>query len=157
MEFNETQKFKIEDVLSEKGVYVGPTVGISMYPMLKNRRDTIVVRPKTERLKPLDVALYKRGNDYILHRVLSLTDEGYIIRGDNCYSDENVPEDAVIGVLTEFFRKNKHYFCTDKKYLKYVKKRLKTYKVRRFFVLLKGKIIGGIKKILRPFCKKKVS
>ncbi len=157
MEFNETQKFKIEDVLSEKGVYVGPTVGISMYPMLKNRRDTIVVRPKTERLKPLDVALYKRGNDYILHRVLSLTDEGYIIRGDNCYSDENVPEDAVIGVLTEFFRKNKHYFCTDKKYLKYVKKRLKTYKVRRFFVLLKGKIIGGIKKILRPFCRKKVS
>ena len=151
------QKFKIEDVLSEKGVYVGPTVGVSMLPMLKNRRDTIIVRPKTERLRPLDVALYKRGNDYILHRVLSLTDEGYIIRGDHCYSDEIVPESAVIGVLTEFYRKNKHVLCTDKKYLKYVKKRLKTYKTRRFFVLLKAKIVGGAKKILRPFCKRKVS
>ena len=115
------------------------------------------MQANTERLQRLDVALYRRGDAYVLHRVLQPIDGGYIIRGDNCYSDENVPEDAVIGVLTEFFRKNKHYFCTDKKYLKYVKKRLKTYKVRRFFVLLKGKIIGGIKKILRPFCKKKVS
>ena len=98
------EKLKIEDVLKEKGVYMGPTVGVSMLPMLKNRRDTIVVKPKTERLKRLDVALYKRGEDYILHRVLGVIDGGYIIRGDNCYADENVPEDAVIGVLTEFFR-----------------------------------------------------
>ena len=153
MQLQETQKYKIEDVLREKGVYVGPTVGVSMLPMLKNRRDTIVVRPKTARLKPLDVALYKRGNDYVLHRVLSLTDDGYVIRGDNCYSDENVPEDAVIGVLTEFFRKDKHVLCTDEKYLKYVHKRLKRYKTRRFFVLTKAKFVGGIKKILRPFRK----
>ncbi len=153
MQTQEIQKLKIEDVLQEKGVYLGPTVGVSMLPMLKSRRDTIVVRPKTERLKPLDVALYKRGNDYVLHRVLSLTDDGYVIRGDNCYSDENVPEDAVIGVLTEFFRKDKHVLCTDEKYLKYVHKRLKRYKTRRFFVLTKAKFVGGIKKILRPFRK----
>ena len=153
MQTQEIQKLKIEDVLQEKGVYLGPTVGVSMLPMLKSRRDTIVVRPKTERLKPLDVALYKRGNDYVLHRVLSVTDEGYIIRGDNCYSDENVPEDAVIGVLTEFFRKNKHYLCTDKKYLKYVHKRLKGYKRRRFFVLIKS----GIKRKLSRFRRKKTN
>ena len=150
-----TKKYKIEDVLSEKGVYIGPTVGVSMLPMLKNRRDTIVVQAKTERLKALDVALYRRDNDYVLHRVLSVTDNGYIIRGDNCYSDEIVLENAVIGVLTEFFRKDKHVLCTDEKYLKYVKKRLKTYKIRRFFVFTKLKIVGVIKKIFRPFCKKK--
>lgn len=150
------QKYKIEDVLNEKGVYVGPTVGVSMFPMLKNRRDTIIVRPKTERLKPLDVALYRRGDEYVLHRVLIVTDNGYIIRGDNCYSDEIVPEDAVIGVLTEFFRKNKHVLCTDEKYLKYVRKRLKDYKIRRFFVFTKLKIVGAIKKIFRPFCKGKM-
>ena len=33
-----------------KGQYVGPTAGVSMLPMLKNRRDTIVVNKKTERL-----------------------------------------------------------------------------------------------------------
>lgn len=143
------KKYTIEEVLAEKGSYVGPTVGVSMLPMLKNRRDTIVVKQKTERLKSLDVALYKRGDSYVLHRVLTPIEGGYIIRGDNCYADENVPEQAVIGVLTEFFRKGKHFYCTDEKYIKYVKKRLKTYKIRRFFVLLKCKCKSVVKKILK--------
>ena len=136
------EKLKIEEVLKEKGVYMGPTVGVSMLPMLKTRRDTIVVKPKTERLKRLDVALYKRGEDYILHRVLESVDDGYIIRGDNCYANENVPEDAVIGVLTEFFRKDKHFLCTDEKYLKYAQRRVKTYPIRRAFWLIK---VAGVK------------
>ena len=146
-----TERQSIEEVLLTHGKYVGPTVGISMLPMLKNRRDTIVVMPKTERLQHLDVALYKRGNDYVLHRVLQPIEGGYIIRGDNCYSDEKVPESAVVGVLTEFFRKGKHFYCTDKKYLKYAEKRLKTYKTRRFFVFTKIKIKNVIKKVLYAF------
>lgn len=149
------EKRKIEDVLKEKGVYIGPTVGVSMLPMLKNRRDTIVVKPKTERLKRLDVALYKRGEAYVLHRVLGAVDGGYIIRGDNCYEDENVPEDAVIGVLTEFFRKNKHILCTDKKYIRYAEKRLKTYKFRRFFVRINGNVRAFGGKVLRKIGLKK--
>lgn len=145
----QTEKKKIEDVLEERGVYIGPTVGVSMLPLLKNRRDTIVVKKKTERLKRLDVALYKRGNDYVLHRVLMPIDGAYIIRGDNCYSDEFIPEENVIGVLTEFFRKGKHVYCTDKKYIRYAERRVRNYKVRRFFVLLKMKIKAIIKKILR--------
>ncbi len=150
----DSTKKTIEEILAEKGTYIGPTVGVSMLPMLKNRRDTIVVQAKTERLKPLDVALYRRGEAYILHRVLSVTDTGYIIRGDNCYSDEIVPEETVIGVLTEFFRKNKHYYCTDEKYLRYVKKRLKSYKRRRFFMRIKWKIRAIGKKLLRKDKKK---
>lgn len=140
-----SEKKSIQTVIEEHGKYVGPTVGVSMRPMLKTGRDTVVVLKKTERLKPLDVALYKRGDAYVLHRVLFTTDTGYVIRGDNCYADEIVPEDAVIGVLTEFFRKNKHYDCTDKRYLRYVKRRLCHYKVRRFFV----KIKNGVKAVLR--------
>ena len=139
----------IEQVLRETGVYVGPTAGASMLPMLKNRRDTIVVKAKPERLKPLDVALYMRGNQYILHRVLEVSDTGYIIRGDNCYFDEIVPEETVIGVLTEFFRKNKHYYCTDKKYLAYATKRVKRYKTRRFIVLTWRKVLVAIKKPIK--------
>ena len=149
------EKYKIEDVLKEKGVYIGPTVGISMLPMLKNRRDTIVVKPKKERLKRLDVALYRRGNAYVLHRVLEPVADGYIIRGDNCYSDEHILEEDVFGVLTEFFRKDKHYYCTDVKYLRYAEKRIKTYKVRRFFVIMKARFVALCKKIIKPFRKEK--
>ncbi len=146
---SDVQMRTIEEVLLETGKYIGPTVGVSMLPMLKNRRDTIVVKTKKERLQPLDVALYKRGDAYILHRVLSVTESGYVIRGDNCYYDEIVPEEAVIGVLTEFFRKKKHYFCTDKKYLRYVNKRLKNYKLRRFFMRTKMKLLAAIKKPIK--------
>lgn len=145
----QSEKQTIEQVLLTHGKYIGPTVGVSMLPMLKNRRDTIVVIPKTERLKPLDVALYKRGEAYVLHRVLKVVDGGYIIRGDNCYADEDVPEETVIGVLSEFFRKGKHYTCTDEKYLKYARRHLKRYKSRRFFVMLKAKCKNVLKKILR--------
>ncbi len=143
------EKLTIEEVLKTQGRYIGPTSGRSMLPMLKNRRDTIVVQAKTERLKPKDVALYMRDGMYILHRVLKVTETGYIIRGDNCYVDEIVPEETVIGVLTEFFRKDKHYYCTDEKYLRYVDKRLRRYKPRRFFVILKWKISNAIKKPIK--------
>lgn len=147
----DTQTYKIEEVLQEKGVFVGPTSGYSMYPMLKDRRDTIVVRPKTGRLKPLDVALYKRDGLYVLHRVLEVVDGGYIIRGDNCYLDENIPEEAVFGVLTEFYRKNKHFYCTDKKYLQYAEKQVRNFPKRKARMLRKNKWRHWIKKCLYAF------
>ena len=149
------EKKTIEEILDETGAYIGRTVGVSMLPMLKNRRDTVVVKKKTERLKPLDVALYRRGEAYVLHRGLSLKEDGYIIRGDNCYADEDIKETAVIGVLTEFFRKGKHVYCRDEKYLRYVHRRLKNYKFRRFFFVIKSKMKGLVKAFLRIFGYKK--
>ena len=151
IEVDKSNRMTIEQVLEETGVYVGPTVGVSMLPMLKNRRDSIIVSKKKDRLKPLDVALYKRGDDYVLHRVLKPVEGAYIIRGDNCYSDEIIPEEDVFGVLTEFFRKDKHFLCTDKKYLRYAKRRVKTYPIRRVFVSCKCKLKAIAKRILRLF------
>lgn len=138
----------IEQALKQEGVYVGPTVGISMLPMLKTGRDSIVVRPAEHRLKVLDVALYKRGDNYVLHRVISVTETGYIIRGDNCYSDEIVPEERILGVLCEFFRKDKHILCTDKRYLQYAKRRVRNYPFRRFLFLVRQKIKSILRRIL---------
>lgn len=102
-------KIKIEGVLATEGVYISATVGKSMYPMLRAGRDKILVSPKCGRLKKYDIPLYRRGDNYVLHRVIKvLPGSGYNIRGDNCFATEkNVPEEAVIGVLTEFFRDGK--------------------------------------------------
>lgn len=145
----DTHIYKIEEILKEKGVFVGPTVGYSMYPMLKDCRDTIIVRPKTERLKRLDVALYIVNGKYVLHRVIEPVDGGYCIRGDNCYADEFVPEDVVFGVLTEFYRKNKHILCTDKKYLRYAEKIVTNYPQRKARYLRKIKARNRLKKFLQ--------
>lgn len=120
-----------ETILQTEGRFLSVTKGVSMRPMLKSGRDVIVVVPKTQRLKPLDVALYRRGDAYVLHRVISVIENGYIIRGDNTYSDEIVPEKDVFGVLTEYFSKGRTVSVTDEKYKKYSQKIVKNYKKRK--------------------------
>ena len=88
----------IENVLEEKGVFVSTTVGVSMYPMLRNRKDTIVIKPVHGRLKKYDVPLYQRGSDYVLHRIVKVTSDGYVICGDNCLNKEyQVTDDDIVG------------------------------------------------------------
>ena len=96
----------IAETLAHGDIWVSTTAGTSMWPMLRNRRDTIVVAPATKPLSAYDVALYIRASDdaYILHRVIDRTPGGYVILGDNCINVEQVTESQVIGVLTEFWR-----------------------------------------------------
>ena len=64
---NQTEN--IEAQLREQGFYVSTTVGCSMFPMLRNRRDRVVVLPVgLERLSKYDLPPYRRpdGKD-ILH------------------------------------------------------------------------------------------
>lgn len=96
---------RIEDVLAEQGVYVSTTSGVSMYPMLRDRRDTIVVSPCAGRLKKHDVPLYRRGESYVLHRIIRVLPDSYVIRGDNCaYSEHGITDSDIVGVLTGFYR-----------------------------------------------------
>ncbi len=102
------EKVSIEKVIEEQGFYVSTTSGVSMVPMLRDKRDTIVIRPVRERLKKYDVALYRRGSSYVLHRVIKVLPDSYIIRGDNCIAKEYGITDAdIIGKLVEFYRKDK--------------------------------------------------
>lgn len=101
----------IQEVLDAEGFYVGPPVGVSMWPMLRNRRDAMLVVPAPERLKRHDVALYRRGQMMVLHRVLGLYENGYVICGDNCIALERVPFDQVFGVLKDFYRDDRYVDC----------------------------------------------
>ena len=138
-----------EEILSKDGKLVYKTKGVSMNPMLYQNRDLVVIVPVKERLKKYDVALYRRGKSYVLHRVIEVNDDGtYLIRGDNTYSDEIVPDSAVLGVLTEFVRDGKQYKVTDEDYLRYVRARVKSYPMRRLYVLSKQRTKRAIKKII---------
>lgn len=101
-------KHSIQEVLERDGVWISTTAGTSMWPMLRDRRDTIVVRPVEGRLRPYDIALYRRDDAYILHRVIKVTADGYRIIGDNCMVYEEVPECDILGRLDEFWRGERH-------------------------------------------------
>ena len=125
---------KIEDVLSEEGVFVSTTVGCSMYPMLRNRKDTIIIRPYEGRLKKYDVPLYKRGSDYILHRILEVRPEDYVICGDNCIQKEyGITDEQILGVLTGFYRGKKLVNMDGWLYKSYVRCWCVLYPIRNLY------------------------
>lgn len=116
--------YQIENQLKENGFYVSTTVGVSMWPMLRNRRDRVILRPiqKGERLSRFDLPLYRRRDGkYVLHRVIAVKDDHYVIRGDNTYYKEKVTDDQILGVVSDFYRKDRHIFSDNKRYCAYVR------------------------------------
>lgn len=112
----------IEKQLREEGFYVSTTVGVSMKPMLRNRRDRVILRPLQpgEILSKYDLPLYRRPDGkYVLHRIIGVCDGYYIIRGDNTYQKEKVPFEWILGVVTEFYRGDRHVTADKKAYRTY--------------------------------------
>ena len=95
-----------EEILGKGQSLVYTNVGRSMMPLLRQRRDILIIEPRPSgRLKKYDVPLYKRGKKYILHRIVDVTDTGYVIIGDNnTFYEYDVTDDMILGVLTGFVR-----------------------------------------------------
>lgn len=140
------QSMQIEEILQQNGFYISTTVGTSMYPMLRNRQDTIVIRPVTQPLRKYDVPLYKRQDDYVLHRIVKVTPKGYVICGDNCLNREyGITDQQIIGVLSEFIRGEKEVDLNSIEYKSYCRIWVATYPVR--YLLKIGYIL--LKKLLK--------
>lgn len=113
--------FKIEDVLEKEGIYIATISGISMYPMLRNRRDTVVIKPYEGRLKKFDVPLYRVGDRYVLHRIIKVLPDSYVIRGDNLAEKEyGITDENILGVMTSFYRDEKEIKLNSLAYKTYV-------------------------------------
>ena len=144
-----------EELLRRDGKLVYRTKGVSMPPMLRQDRDLVMIEPPQGRLRPRDVALYRRGKDYVLHRVIRVEDGYYLIRGDNTYALEKVPEKAVLGVLTGFVRKGKQHRVTDRGYLLYVRVWCVLYPLRHFCIRVRRLAYAAAKKMgVLPLLKK---
>lgn len=85
--------------------------GISMLPMLREGIDSVVLSPVFDRLKKYDIPLYRRPNgQYVLHRIVKVTGEGYTCVGDNQYRREHgVAHENVVAVVTAFTRGDRVY------------------------------------------------
>ena len=111
-----------EELLERQGYFVYTNLGNSMLPLLRPRRDVIEIRPKpAPRCKKYDVVLYRRGGIYILHRVLKVLPEGYLIAGDhNTFLEKDVTDDMIIGVMTRVTRDGRPIGMDDLRYRLYV-------------------------------------
>ena len=126
-----------EEQLEKYGQFVYTNVGDSMMPLLRQHRDLIVIdkRPQS-RCKKYDVVLYRRPTgEYVLHRILKVRRDDYIICGDNRYVREfGVPDDWIIGILTAVVRDGKELSVTDWNYRLYVHLWCDFFYIRAFLV-----------------------
>ena len=112
---------KIQEQLKAEGYYVSTTVGVSMWPMLRNRRDRVIIRPvESGRLSRYDLPLYQRPDGkFVLHRIIGVKEDHYVIRGDNTYVKEHVPDAWIVGVMSEFYRGKRHITAESRRYRAY--------------------------------------
>ena len=140
----------IEKQLDTDGYVLTMSVGTSMQPMISQRQEQLVIVKVTGAVERDDVVLFKRRNgQYVLHRVINCRDGVYAIRGDNCYCDETVLPDQILGRLDGFYKNGEYISCKEnKRYLRYVKFWRRTYPVRRMIYRIRCRL-SGMKSRLR--------
>ena len=110
----------VEEELLKFGSYASITRGASMAPLFKTHRDVVVIENVKEPLKKYDVVLYRNPQDqYVLHRIIKVKGDTLVIRGDNNFHVEILNKNEIIGILTQFNRKGKHYTVSSFGYLCY--------------------------------------
>ena len=136
-------KSTFEEELKEKGVLVYTNVGTSMRPLIRQGKDVMIIKSFDNccKLKKMDVPLYKReSGQYVLHRIIKINKDGYVIRGDNTYSNEyGVTDHQIIGVLTGVIRNGKEISVNSFGYKVYSYFWLYTYYIRKVVVWMKRK------------------
>ena len=133
-----TQAIKLGDVLKKRGIYVGTVNGTSMFPMLRNKKDTVIIKPLTGKLKKYDVALYRKRNLYVLHRIVKVAPDGYVICGDNCMNlERDITDEQIIGKLEGFYRGERQISLNSIFYKLYCRVWVALYPMRCFFKKLR--------------------
>lgn len=97
-------------VIEDKGFIVNTIVGVSMYPLLRKRKDSVHIIKITKPLKKNDVILYQRNDGkYVLHRLISIKNNKYVFCGDNQWQKEyGITDNHIIGIMVGYYRKEKY-------------------------------------------------
>ena len=116
-------KSSFEEEIRRSGYLIYRNVGDSMLPLIRQGRDLLLISRKPEgRLNQDDVPLYRRDSgQYVLHRILKVRKDDYVLCGDNRWQRETgISDRHIIGVLTAVIRDGKQLPVTDWRYRLYV-------------------------------------
>ena len=141
-----------EEYLNAHGTLTYTNVGVSMLPLLRQGKDLFTVQKKgAARCKPGDVVLYKRPPDqYVLHRVIEVRPDDYVILGDNCISKEyGIADERILGVMTAYVRNGKQHTVDEPLYRLYTWRMLHLIPLRIFWKKTILRLKSGLRKLLK--------
>ena len=156
MENTQKQKIAIKEIypmIKEKidngGTVKLPITGTSMLPLLVWGRDTVDII-KCENPKKGDIIFYLRDNgQFVLHRIVGVDEEGYVLCGDNQWRlERGIRDHNIIAVVTSITRKGKTFEVTSLPYRIYSKVWMVLIPFRKLILDLSRKPKYYLKKIL---------
>ena len=120
--------------------------GISMLPMLRQGRDSVILAPLPEKLKKYDLPLYQREDGaYVLHRIVKVG-ETYTCVGDNQFElERGLEHRQMIALVTAFERDGRRIEVSDPGYRLYCRIWVLSRPIRRIWRagVLRGKRMIG--------------
>jgi len=145
---NNTKKSTFEEEINCKGKLIYTNVGDSMEPLIRQGRDLLIISKVEGRLHKYDVPLYKRDSgQYVLHRILKVRKDDYVICGDNRYHREyGITDRHIIGVLTGIVRDGKEIDLKSPGYRAYVHLWCDFFYIRAFVLRVKNVVKRGVKR-----------
>ncbi|MBQ9758116.1 MAG: S24/S26 family peptidase [Clostridia bacterium] len=141
---NNENSVKLEEIfpLIEEKLKMGGKVtfkphGISMLPLIRQGKDSVVLEKFDGKVALGDVVFFKRPNgQFVLHRVIEKSKNGYTLCGDNQWQKERgVREDWIIGTMTGLLRDGVYAELDCDQYKAYVKR----LKYKRVVLLVRHK------------------
>lgn len=127
MDNNEFCLEEIQDamktVLESGGEFRFYPKGRSMLPLIRQGLDSISLVAVDGPLKKYDIPLYVRSNgQFVLHRVVGVDSDGYIMCGDNQLSLEHgILSNQIRARVCAIFRQNRRIDVTNPMYVLYCK------------------------------------
>ena len=143
----------IDEILAGGGEFRMYPKGTSMLPLIKQGIDSVVLKRNFENgANKRDIAFYRRDNgQFVLHRIVKVKKNGYVMCGDNQYELEyGITDKHILAKMKAVVRDGVVIDENDKKYKKYVKRlpfrRFKK-KIRIFLGKTKARIFNRKKAV----------
>ena len=106
------QQTRIEQAIETYGFLVQPFSGVSMMPVLNQKQDAVRLVRVERPLKKYDIVLYIRTDGaVVLHRIIRVKKDGYVIRGDNCLWNEWIRQEQIIAVAEGIYKNGAYVAC----------------------------------------------
>ena len=139
-----------EQIESGGSVRFGPK-GTSMMPLIRQGVDSVVIKKVPGKLKKYDLPLYRRENgQFVLHRIVAVKKDGYVMRGDNQIVNEyNVQHSQLLAIVTGLYRGDEYFSVNNKEYIKYVKKHVFKKNLKILYLRARSLAKRILKKVLR--------
>ncbi|MBR2309101.1 MAG: S24/S26 family peptidase [Oscillospiraceae bacterium] len=148
--------FKAIRIQLENGGRARLTVtGRSMLPLLRAYRDAVELIPVSGPQKKGTIILYRReSGQFVLHRIIELTENGYICCGDNEAIREPVSQEQLLAVTDKLIRRGKRVALNNLSYRVYTALWVGLFPLRGIYIKIRRWCGRNYRKLRRSFAKK---